>query len=89
MLMIIIIFIINSNLLFTVIGKKCPTNGILFSIKKEPNKNFYTIDYEDMTPDLKLYDGVIVKKIDITDIQYGDIIALCSRLNGRSILYLY
>lgn len=31
-------------------------------IKKEPNKNFYTIDYEDMTPDLKLYDGVIVKK---------------------------
>ena len=31
MLMIIIIFIINSNLLFTVIGKKCPTNGILFS----------------------------------------------------------
>ncbi len=59
-------------------------------IKKEPNKNFYTIDYEDMTPDLKLYDGVIVKKIDITDIQYGDIIAFVSNAsysNGLTLIH--
>lgn len=50
-------------------------------IQKSENKRMYSIVTESMSPSLQLYDEIIVKSIDIKDVQIGDIITYVSNAN--------